>query len=351
MSQRSPRRRRARPVADAPIDALLARADDLAKGWLLELLEETPLDQAPAILAGDLAREGPRLCAGAVRALADDAELRRLGPGGALEPLAARTWEIAAAPDVEATAAAVDALAAVLWSAVRGELADPDVELVAALAERLAMVMDLVRGAALRGLPPTGPLRPPTAAPVRPPTAAPVPARLRPATETGDRRWQDALADEIARAERSGTALSLLLVELEDADRVLSVASAAEAGATFGRFSETVRGVVRRQDILACETEARAWVIARDTGRLEAHSLGSRLAAAVREAPDWRGAPLTVSVGFAVLGDPARGLGELIAAAEEACFAAAASGERVTPAAGSQGRDDGAGEPGRGGAG
>jgi GGDEF domain-containing protein len=340
MSQRSPRRRRARPVADAPIDALLARVEDLAKGWLLELLEQAPLDQAPAILAGGLAREGPRLCAGAVRALADDAELRRLGPGGALEPLAARTAEIAAAPDVEATAHAVDALAAVLWSAARAELADPDVELVGALAERLALVMDLVRGAALRG-----PRNPRTAGPVRPPTAAPLPVRLRPATETGDGRWQDALANEIARAERSGAALSLLLVELEDADRVLSVASAAEAQATFGRFSQAVRSVVRRRDILACETQARTWVIARDTGRPEAHALGSRLASAVREVPAWRGAPLTVSIGFAVLGEHARGLRELIAAAEEACFAAAASGERVIPAAGPHRRDDGAGGP------
>ena len=33
-----PRRRRARPVADAPVDVLLPRAEDLAKGWLLALL-------------------------------------------------------------------------------------------------------------------------------------------------------------------------------------------------------------------------------------------------------------------------------------------------------------------------
>jgi hypothetical protein len=91
MSPGPPRRRRARPVADAPVDALLARSEDLAKGWLLALLEQAPLDSLPAILASELARVGPRLCDALVRALAVDDDLRRLEAGGALAPLAART--------------------------------------------------------------------------------------------------------------------------------------------------------------------------------------------------------------------------------------------------------------------
>ena len=64
-----PRRRRARPVADAPIDSLLPRSEDLTKGWLLALLEDAPLDEAPGILAADLTRDGPRLCTSVLRAL------------------------------------------------------------------------------------------------------------------------------------------------------------------------------------------------------------------------------------------------------------------------------------------
>src|ERR1700749_2061344 len=82
-----PRRRRARPVADAPIEALLPRSQDLAKGWLLALLEQAPLDDAPAILATDLPRDGPRVCDAVLRAIADDTDLRRLEPGGAFTPL------------------------------------------------------------------------------------------------------------------------------------------------------------------------------------------------------------------------------------------------------------------------
>jgi hypothetical protein len=134
--------------------------------------------------------------------------------------------------------------------------------------------------------------------------------------------WVGALADEIAR---SGAApLSLLLAELEDADRVLAVEP--EPNATFNEFSQALRRAVRRQDMLVAETAARAWVIARDTDRASARALAERIAASVREAHPWRGAPLAASVGFAVLGQDGYTPGELIQAAEEARFAASAAG-------------------------
>ena len=85
-----PRRRRARPVADAPIDSLLTRSEDLTKGWLLALVEQAPLEQAPGILAVDLSRDGPRICQALLRAIADDAGQRRLEPGGDLVGLVSR---------------------------------------------------------------------------------------------------------------------------------------------------------------------------------------------------------------------------------------------------------------------
>src|SRR5581483_495366 len=118
---------------------------DLAKGWLLALLEQAPLEQAPGILAVDLTRDGPRICDAVVRALADDSDLRRLEPGGALEPLMARVTTIAGANDAEASARAVDALHAVIWSALRAELPWPDPDQIADLAERLALVCERVR--------------------------------------------------------------------------------------------------------------------------------------------------------------------------------------------------------------
>lgn len=415
----APRRRRARPVADAPIDALLSRSEDLAKGWLLALLEGAPLDDAPRILAAELTRDGPRVCDAMLRAIADDADQRRLEPGGALAPLAARVGELAGATGPEATSYAVDALQGVVWAALRSELRDPDPELIAELAERLAQVSELMRAAALRvavagaeggargpalaAVPPApqverppapaqepppaaraespaseaphappseppppvattrAPIPPPQPPPARPPEVEPEVAP-RPSTPqtwgppetsslpqmsglpqtsslpqtwggtqrpspTPDALWVGALQEEIQRT--SDAPLSLLLAELEDADRVLAVDPETRGATTFSAFAQAVRGVVRRQDILVSETESRAWIIARDTSRPGAQALGARISAAVREAPPWRGAPMAASVGIAVLGEDGRTPQELMDSAEESRFAAAANGVDV----------------------
>jgi len=377
-----PRRRRARPVADAPIDSLLLRSEELAKGWLLALLEEAPLEEAAGILAADLSRDGPRICEAVLRAVVSDTDLRRLEPAGALRPLAGRVGELAGAAGPVATSRAVDALQAVVWSAVRDELRRPDPDMVSEVSERLAAIGELLRAAALEqpaatigvaepppAAPPQPPQPPPAARPpmtpqpppaARPPMTpqppaaqpppAPPPSSAAPPRSVGDGEpaqpppswpaqparaeaaeplWVGALEDEIRRS--AGAPLSLLLAELEDADRVPAATAPAEASDIFNRFAGAVRSVVRRQDILVSESEARAWIIARDTGRGGAYALGERIAAAVQDADTWRGVALNASVGVAVLGEDGRTSAELIDAAEEARFAAAASGLRVLP--------------------
>ncbi len=380
------------------MDALLARGEDLAKGWLLAVLEDAPLDAAPEIMAGELPRVGPLLCAAVSRALADERELERLEEGGDLEPLAARAGEVVGARSVQDTVRAVEALQAVIWSALREELSYADSDLISELAERLALVTDLMRlaaikrseGSAVVAEPPAAPEarprapepeppearprapepEPPEARPepepraaapepppapgpqVRasepqapaPPPHAPEPPRApgpedTPVADPGSTPaaraaappdpsalWLTAFEAEIASAVEAGTPLSLLRAELDDAERVLAVEPVGEANATFGRFAQAVRSAVRRQDILVCETDSRAWIIARETARAGAQALGSRIAHAVGEAAPWRGAPLRVSVGVAVLGEDGNDSATLVEAAEEAAYAASASG-------------------------
>jgi GGDEF domain-containing protein len=155
---------------------------------------------------------------------------------------------------------------------------------------------------------------------------------LRAVYEPAPRRealWISALEEEVARSQRWGSPLSLLLAELEDGERIASADLAGEASPVFGRFTQAVRGVLRRQDLLASEAPARVWVIARDTARPGARALADRIAAAVGELEPVRGAPLRVSVGLAVLGEDAHETSGLMEAAEEAAFAAAAGGEPV----------------------
>jgi GGDEF domain-containing protein len=305
-------RRRARPVAGAPIEALLSRSEDLAKAWLLVLLEQASLDEAPAIVGADLVRDGPRVCTAALAALADDRDLRRIERGGALELLVARAGGMAGARDVAGTLRAVDALQAAIWSALRELLSGSwDGDLAASAAERLAMVAECIRSAALRDLESArGSLR-----------AVAEPKRSL-------RLWVSALEDEIAWAARLGTPLSLLLVELEDAGRVRAV-EGGEAGELFDRFAEALRSVLRRRDVLARESDSRAWVIGRETARPGAQALADRIVMAVDEVEPWRGAPLAVTMGIAVLGEDGDDAAELLEAAEEDRFAASARGVSV----------------------
>src|SRR5438105_574836 len=150
MDRGVPRRRRPRPVVSAGVEALLLRGEELAKGWLLALVEDAPLDEAAAILAGDVGRDGPRICDAVVRALYDEADLRRIESEGVLEPLASRAAELAGARSAEAAARAVRALEQVMWAALRGELAQTDPDLLADAAERLSLVAALVLAAVLR---------------------------------------------------------------------------------------------------------------------------------------------------------------------------------------------------------
>ena len=223
-----PRRRPARAVADAPINPLLARLDELTKGWLLALLERASLDDAPGILAADLPRDGPRVCEAVVRALANDADLRRIEPHGQLELLVARTGELAGATTPEASIGAVDTLEAVIWSAIRTELRDDDPDLLAEISERLSRIIGLVRSAVLRGAPsgatsgapasPPGthlrplpnPQQPPKAPdPIAPSASRPEPPQPPepedPETLAGDDQvWIGVLDRELTRAQRSG---------------------------------------------------------------------------------------------------------------------------------------------------
>jgi GGDEF domain-containing protein len=279
----------------------------VAKGWLLALLETAPLKDAPAILAADFVTDGPRICDAVVRALAADEHLRSLEMGGPLEPLAARIADLAGAEGAARTAATVDLLRSVIWSALRAELADPDPDQLWELAERLAVVTETVRAAALRGVALRGPAG-------------------SPASEAD---WHAALAGEIENAQRSRSPLSLLIVELEDTGRILATEPAADASAVFGRFADAVRTAARSEDIVALEGEGRARIIAPGADGKAAQALCARVAGAVGDAAPWRGAPLRANIGLAVLGKDGDDAASLIEGAEQEMFAAAAGGIRI----------------------
>jgi hypothetical protein len=148
--QRIGRPARARPVADAPVAALLERGEELARRWAITLIVERPLAEMVEVPLEDLAREAPSVCAQVVRAYDSEAELERIA---ASEPSRGRAG---AAPtvrlgahDARATVEHIEALRGVIWEATLAELDDPPARQVAELSDRLAFVCATLLAAAL----------------------------------------------------------------------------------------------------------------------------------------------------------------------------------------------------------
>jgi hypothetical protein len=363
-----PRPRRPEPIAWNAVEPLAARAQAVAKGWLLALLERTPLDAIETIPAAALAAEGPALCGALARALGSDAELARLAPGGDLAPLAQRVPALAGARDAAAVVAAVEALRACTWAAaVEGAGAPLAPDELAALAERLAAAAATLAASAVGalGLAPASPAVPAASAPPAVPTASAPPAPApstdpavaaeppavaapalngtasQPLAPVGDPRegpagamddselWIASLERHVDRCQREGGGLALLRVELVDGERLVASAPEAERGVPYGRLAQAIRRAIRRQDLVAADHQGRAWVIAPAVGRAGAIALAERIAVGVERGEHWRGAPLAATIGFAVYGEDGRDAATLIDRAEEAMLAASAAGLRI----------------------
>ena len=132
-------------MAEASVDALIDRADELARRWVIALILTRPLNRIGELPLEDLAREAPALCAQVIRALLSDAELERMAGSGAAgsreESASARKLgALAGATDATSAVQAVEALRGVVWETLLEELRDPHSRQVADLADRLAYV-------------------------------------------------------------------------------------------------------------------------------------------------------------------------------------------------------------------
>jgi len=143
---------RARAVADLPVDRLLARSGELARGWATALILTRPVERIAEIPLEEIARDGPSLCEQALRSLQGDAELDRLldadGRSGGPSP-ARRLGALAGAGDAPSIVRGAEALRGILWEAVAGELHEPSARQLADACDRLAYVCSAVSAVAI----------------------------------------------------------------------------------------------------------------------------------------------------------------------------------------------------------
>jgi hypothetical protein len=336
---------RARPVADLPGDALLARAEELARRWVIALIRTRPLEKIGEIPLEELAREAPSLCAQAIRAIQSDVELARLTGRGATNGRegsapARRLAAIAGARDAAAAAVAVEALRGVLWEALLGELPEPSARQVGDASDRLAHVCaatlaatleagitvavqpsrdelavaasgsePAVRDAAGTGSPRSQaiivdermsrelPLSSDESPPVMP-VARPAEIEIRDERrEEGPAAWIKSIGGQLERFEQDGLPFAVLLVELRQIER----RHRDELAPVFGRVEEALaatRGT--RAGSLTRERPGRYWLLMAETDRAGAHEFAGRLAHAVASCAEDAAVQLEVAIGTAV---------------------------------------------------
>jgi len=330
------------PGSALPVGDLAALA---ARGWLIELLRARPLAQAAAIPVEEIARSGPELCELVLRALDSDEDLERLADEAGAPPAVALTGRLAGAETGPEVVHAVECLRSALWSVLTEGAALADAPALTGLGDRLAHVCAVVCAAAIDE----------TTADARRFAAAPRVAREPAITDRRDRPdvghpavepdgrglppdepaaragplWVAALERQLAEGGRSGRPFALLLVELDDAERLRLAEPEPVAEAVFDRVGRAIRDRVRRPDLLAHERDGRTWVIAPEAGRAGAAALAERVADSVEHSGTVGGAALRASIGIAVFPHDGRDAEALIEHAEEQMFAARAAGIRI----------------------
>jgi len=346
---------RARPVADAPVDALLGRADELARRWAIALILARPLDAISDVPLEELAHEAPALCAQLVRAMQSDIELERLTAQGAPSPrehsaAAPRLAAICGARDPAAVVQAVEALRGVLWEALLDHLNEPSARLLADVSDRLAHVcaaalaaaVDLELAPCARAPGPhaeiaiSGPDATARdsggAAPAGGPAVivderAHVAIKIRDErSEQGPAAWIRSLGAQLERFKRDRLPFAVLLIELVDSEGL----RLHEHPEELSRVSARVEQVLALEPgswpgSLTRERPGRWWLLAPEADRAGARELAERIARAVASHRSDRQARIEVAIGTAVCPTDGQEAAALAAHADVGLYAARAA--------------------------
>jgi hypothetical protein len=360
---------RARPVAGLPVEAVLERAEELARHWIVALLRARPLEAIGELPLAALAAQAPALCAQTVRAVQSEAELSRLtgaAGGDAREglALAQRIAALAGARDAGATVQAVEALRGVLWEALLAELSDATAREVGDLGDRLAYVCAATLAVAVSA---TG--ADTTGRPVSVDDAAPAPPRAgagagdrgaaraprhqavivdelalpdveeqRPAAASswgrageieirdvrgteGPAAWITSIGSQLERFEHDRLPFAVLLVEVAEIERLSAGGHPESHADAIADVEQALASVHGARGSLTRERPGRYWLVAAGTDRGGARQHAERLARAVAACARDRQGQLEVAIGTAVCPDDGHEAAVLAALADVGLYA------------------------------
>ncbi len=297
--------------------------DDLAKAWLVDLIERTPLEEVERIEVGLLAREAPRLIGDILRALGD-AELARVAgvdPSHAARAAGLRRLRRTTEDAASLLPRDLAALHALLIAALRDNLGPEDSDELAASARRLAEIFGGIHATLTSDLVTE---------------LAGEAARDRLTGLPGSAELDEWMRAMIAAERRYGTPFSVLLVDIDGLGRI-NEAYGRRAG---DRMLAAVAGVVSRQ-VRAVDRAFRLeddelCLLLPHQGPIPALPVAERLVGLVEGAQGSDGPRVDIAVGVASCPEHGRDSETLLARAEEASYAAKAAGESVVIADGAR---------------
>jgi len=313
-------------VAGPSLDEL---AGEAARAWLIATIEARPLAATDGGLVDAVVQRGPPLCAALLRAVGSDEDLAWLtGTSDGRALIAAGLGHVD--PQPAAVVEAVESLRAGCWRAVAAVLVPRGAEALAGAGDRLAHVCALISTAAVPGTHRFDGDQAPVTEP-----ADGEPSPLAQADRFAARRaaepapeWMAALESQLAEGGRWGRQFALLLVEVDEAERLRVAGQAGKGKDPLAGLGRAVRDRLRQIDVLAHEDGPRLWVIAPGCAQEGALALASRLAEGIAAAGSRR-VPLSASVGVSMYPRDGRDAGVLAEHAEEQMFAARAAGVAV----------------------
>jgi GGDEF domain-containing protein len=137
--------------------------------------------------------------------------------------------------------------------------------------------------------------------------------------------WLGAIARRLERREQDGLSFAVLVVEVDDLDRLLASQSGREVAFALEGAERGLTAELAPADLVVRERLGRWWLTSPDRDPHTARELGARVAAAIARA-SLGGAPLAASIGVAVCPEDGDSVDGLVGRADEGMFAARSAG-------------------------
>jgi diguanylate cyclase (GGDEF)-like protein len=305
--------------------------DELAKAWLLRVIERTPPSDLGAVPLTWIAAEAPRLIGDILDELAQPGrpgELSSSGRNAARELSRLRDGE-SAPRQVPRDLASLQAL---LVEALRQEAPDREPGGFGEAVERLAEIFGAIQGDAVEALVAD------RAAPAAAEEAAAAPVRTVPEDATGlpgAVELHDYLGILAAEYRRYSHPFALMLVDIDGLQRINEAYGREVGDRMLTAVANAVSGQVRSVDRAFRLTEDEFCIVSPHQVASTVQPLADRVTSSVNGWQHHDGPRMSVTVGVASCPEHGEDPERLLQVAEEATYAAKASGRRFSVAPGS----------------